>query len=148
MDLLLKKLPNGTLAPDDEETVEALSKLKVGEVIAGKYTRPRNVHFHRKLFALLHYAFDMWEPDPALPEKNFERFRKDVTCLAGYYYEVVNLRGEVRAEPQSISFAAMDELEFGRLYEAVLQVLLKWVLKTHTREDVDRVMTHLLEFAA
>ena len=142
------KLPNGTLAPDEPEAVEWLSHVRMGQAVSAEVKKPRNYEFHKKLFALLHYAFDVWEPPEDGPGKNFDRFRKEIIMLAGYYDLVPSVKGEVRAEAKSISFAKMDEVEFSKLYDSVVNVLLKWVLKNYTRADVDRVMTHILDFAA
>jgi hypothetical protein len=67
--------------------------------------------------------------------------------LAGYAHEVPSLRGGTRWEADSISFANMDEDTFGVLYEKTLAVLMKWVLKNYTRQDVDRVLSNIAEYA-
>ena len=144
--LYLRKLANGTLAPDDATSIDCLLKVKIGGVVAGDFTRPRNYQWFRKWWALLQYAFDTWEP-PVGPEKNFERFRKDITILAGYYDIVPRVRGEPKAEAKSISFASMEQDEFEKLYDATIAALIKFVLKNYTREDVDRVMANITEFA-
>jgi len=143
-----RKQPNGTLAPEDAGTLEWLKKIKIGDVVGAEFRRTRNYRFHCKFFSLLQYAFDVWEPGEGLPEKNFKRFRKDMTIAAGYYTLVPNIRGELRAEADSISFGSMDADTFEELYEAVVKALLKWVLKNYTREDVDRVMQNIMEYAA
>ena len=145
---VFKKLLNGTLAPDDQQAVEWLAKIKVGDCVTGEFKRPRNIAFHRKWFSLVQFAYDSWEPAQDAPEKNFERFRKEVTMLAGYYVEVPSIRGGTRYEAQSISFASMDEETFTKLYDATVNALLKWVLKNYTRNDVDRVMSELARWAA
>ena len=144
--LYLRKLANGTLAPDDAASTDCLRKVKVGDVVSGDFTRPRNYQWFRKWWALLQYAFDTWEP-PVGPEKNFERFRKDITILAGYYDVVPRVRGEPKAEAKSISFASMEQDDFEGLYEATITTLIKFVLKNYTREDIDRVMANITEFA-
>lgn len=142
-----RKLPNGTLAPEDDSTIEWLSKIKAGDVLGGEFKLARNYKFHCKWFTLVQFAFDNWEPAEG-PEKNFERFRKEVTMLAGYYIEVPSIRGGVRYEAQSISFSKMDEETFTSLYDATVNALLKWVLKTYAKGDVDRVMSELARWAA
>lgn len=143
-----RKLLNGTLAPEDAATIEWLSKIKAGDVVGGEFKRARNYKFHCKWFSLVQFAYDCWEPPEDAPEKNFERFRKEVTMLAGYYVEVPSIRGGTRYEAQSISFASMDEETFTKLYDATVSALLKWVLKNYTRADVDRVMSELARWAA
>ena len=137
--------------PVTEDDQENMKSVKMGELIKVKWSKPRNYEFHKKFFALLNVGFDHWEPQQTefkgLPvQKNFERFRKDCICAAGYYDLVQNLKGEVRAEAKSISFASMEEEEFEKLYSAVANVLLQQVLKNYTREDLDHVVMQVLGF--
>lgn len=148
---LLRKVQGGALIPADDESAEALMRVKSGDLVRVKWAQPRNVKFMRKFFAMLNVGFEAWEP-PAqeyrgLPvQKNFERFRKDVVIAAGFYDPVANLKGEVRAEARSISFANMTEDEFEKVYSAVANVLLQKVLRNYTRDDLDRVVEELMRF--
>lgn len=147
---MLRKLYN-TFAPDDAATAEAMEKIKPNAVVKAEVTQPRNLGFHRQFFALLDVAFEAWECPAAeykgqLIQKNRERFRKDLTILAGFGYPVVNLKGEVRYEAQSISFAKMDGAEFEALYSRVVDVILTKVLTHYTREDLDHVVNQILGF--
>lgn len=130
---------------------DALARVKLGATVRAEVVQPRNIHFHRKFFAMLNVGFDAFEPPEqeynGLPvQKSFERFRKDCIIAAGYFEPVANLKGDVRAEAKSISFAKMDELEFERLYSGVANVLLQRVLRNYTREDLDRVVEEILRF--
>ncbi|GIW55370.1 MAG: hypothetical protein KatS3mg082_1774 [Nitrospiraceae bacterium] len=150
-ELVLVKAPGAVLAPADDQAASIIERWRVGEGVRAKVARMRNVRFHRKFFALLHVAFDAWEPQPREyrgepAAKNFERFRKDLLILAGFADPVVNLKGEVRMEPKSISFAAMDEDEFQQVYDRVADVILQRVLRTYTREDLDRVVQEIVGF--
>src|SRR5688500_12101092 len=110
MEAFFTKLPNDFLMPAGDEDRALLSKIKLGDIVKLKLSRVRNVKFHRKFFALLHFAYEFWDPpvlpdDPeqkwrkhVTPEKNFEQFRKDVTILAGYYQAYYRVNGEVRIE--------------------------------------------------
>ena len=149
-DLALIKTHAG-LIPATEADAEAVKKYRLGEVVHGSFKRVRNPKFHRKFFSLLSVGFDAWEPPEreykGLPvQKNFERFRKDVSISAGYYEVVSNLRGEVRAEAKSMSFASMDEQEFAELYSKVADVILQKILTNYTREDLDDVVENVLRF--
>lgn len=151
MHIALIKTPLGSLVPATDEDIESVGKLRAGAVIHADFRQMRNVKFHRKFFAMLKLGFDAWEP--ATPEhrglpvqKNFERFRKDVTIAAGFYEPVVALNGEVRAEAHSIAFGNMDEAEFEKVYSAAADVLLQRVLKNYTRADLDAVVDRMLAF--
>ncbi|HFQ9390541.1 TPA: DUF1367 family protein, partial [Serratia marcescens subsp. marcescens ATCC 13880] len=60
--------------------------------------------------------------------KSFEAFRAWVTIQAGFYTEFIMPDGTIRNEPKSISFAKMDDIEFGEFYKAVLDVLWNYIL--------------------
>lgn len=152
-ELILMRTPSGVLAPVDEETAAAIARLKMGQGVKGKFTRTRNLKFHRKFFALLSLAFDAWEaPELAIngmpAAKNRERFRKDLIVAAGHYEPVVSLKGELRAEPHSIAFDAMEEEDFEKLYDSVVTIVLQRILRNYTREDLDAVVENILSFAS
>lgn len=152
MELILTKAPNGSLMPVDQHSIDELAKLKIGQGVRVQLTRMRNYAFHRKFFALLNIAFDAWEPTAKEYKgqpvaKNFERFREDVTILAGYYTSSVNLRGDVRLSAKSISFSSMDQGEFEKLYSAVIDVVLQRILANYTRDDLDNVVEQVLRFS-
>jgi hypothetical protein len=155
MDMVLVKTPNGALAPADGEARAMIEKLKAGQGVRATLRRARNVRFHRKAFALFKLAFDTWKPVTPLEyqglpvAKDFDRFRKDMTILAGFYKAVYNARGEVRLEAESLSFASMDEERFEQVYRAVLAVVWNRVLRAAgyaSEEDVERVVNELMEF--
>lgn len=151
------KIASGALIPATEDDAELLTKIKLGQVVKLKLTRPRNYQFHKKLMALMRIAFDYWTPPEhgegsALKEKitierNFDRFRHDITILAGFYDATYRLNGDVRIEAKSISFGSMDEDEFEKLYSACIQVILKKVCTQYTEAELRKqVEDMILEF--
>lgn len=155
MELVLVKTPGGALAPVDEEARALVEKLKTGQGVRASIKRARNVRFHRKAFALFKLAFDSWEPETPqnykgeAVSKDFDRFRKDMTILAGFYRAVYNARGQVRLEAESLSFASMDEGRFEKVFRAVLTVVWNRVLRNfgyETEGDVERVIEELMRF--
>lgn len=148
------------LVPACEEATEWLRKKKLGATILVEPRELRNGAYHRKWFALVKLAYDYWSEGaatieykgvPVLPD--FDRFRKDVTISAGFYRPVVNLKGEVRIEPESLKWAQMTEERFGQLYEATIRVLLARVFNgkvcpTWSEEELRSVADQILEFAA
>jgi len=152
---MLVKTPAGALAPVDTEAREMIDGLKVGQAVRGTIRRARNPRFHRKAMALFRLAFDVWEPMTPLEykglpvAKDFERFRKDMVILAGFYKPVYNARGELRLEAESLSFASMDENRFQKVFSAVLNVVWSRVLRAAgyaSEEDVESVIEDLLRF--
>lgn len=133
------KVAGGMLRPANQADVDALEKVRNGNLVHVDFKQPRNAKFHRKFFALLNFTFEYWTPEPVVldgvtidPEKNFERFRKDVLILAGYRHAVVNIKNEVRYEADSISFASMDDTTFHDVYRATFGVCWRMVLR-HVR---------------
>ncbi|MBA0085229.1 MAG: DUF1367 family protein [Acidobacteria bacterium Pan2503] len=148
------------LVPVDEEAQEWLLKLKPGQAVMLEGRIPRNLGFHRKYFALVNLAYDYWSErvttikykgERVLPDR--ERFRKDCIILAGFYRPVVNLKGEVRIEPESLKWSSMTEERFGELYDATINVLLRKVFNgkvcpAWTETELREVAERVLEFAA
>lgn len=159
MELLFTRTKLG-LVPASEEGAEWLSKKKLGATILVEPREMRNGAYFRKWWALVDLGYQYWSESaqtvefqgrPVLPE--FDRFRKDVTISAGFYYPVVNLKGEVRIEPESLKWASMSEERFGKLYDATIQVLLSRVFngkvcKSWTEQELRHVAEQILEFAA
>ena len=138
-----RKNPLGALVADDTEAQELLSKIKINSVVSCEIKRPRNVRLHRKFFSLLKCAYAQMDYDNIL----FDDFRSQVVMLAGYRREVHSIAtGQTRWEPQSISFAAMSQDDFEKLYDRTIDVLLRFVLKKYTRDDVTNVMDEIAEF--
>lgn len=155
-DMVFMKAAGGALVPADDQTRDVVSKWKLGQGVRVKANRMRDLMRHRKFFAMLNLGFESWEPTQ--PEKhadgyrgepiqkNFERFRKDVMILAGFYEPVYSMKGEVRLEAKSIAFGNMDQDEFEDVYTKVCDVLLQKVLRNYTRDDLDRVVEEMLRF--
>ena len=150
MDAFFTKLPNASFIPASEDDAELLSKVKVGETVRLTLTRPRNLAFHRKYFALLNLAFDYWTPPEGKamkgvePERNFDTFRHDIAILCGYYDATYRLNGDVRLEAKSISFGSMSEDDFEKLYSATITVVINRVCVSYTENELRRQVEDLI----
>lgn len=156
MKLRLVRVPNG-YAFADADSAKAAEKHRLGEAVTASVTKPRSSPYHRKFFALLKFAFDYWEPADAeapvqfrgmTPEKDFDRFREEVTILCGFYRPVWNVRGELRLEALSIAFSEMEPAEFDRLYQAAIGVLMQLVMRSKgfTPAQLDSAVDEILRF--
>ena len=150
-EIIVRKMYD-SFAPVDQSNLELMESFKLGGEYKATFTQPRNLPFHRKFFALLDIAFDAWEPEPVMYRgmeiaKNKERFREDITILAGYGEPTFNLNSEVRYKAKSISFAKMDQKTFDKLYSAAINVVLQRVLTNYTRHDLGHVVDEVLGFA-
>lgn len=155
MQMLLVK-NRGALYPADLGSIDYLEKMTPGELVNVKVTRMRDGRRHRKFFAMLRVAFDMWSPEPVehpagsgnyiVPEKSPEVFRNWATVKAGYY-DVVGLPdGGVKAVPKSIAFDKMEEDEFQQLYSNVLDILLQIPNEEMGRAEFEDAIIRLLDF--
>jgi len=130
-------LAGGMLRPVCDEDLARLSKMKTNDVVMVDVKRVRNYRFHRKFFALLTFAFDLWcergtgkgieyKGQHVLP--NFEQFREDIVILCGFYEMHVRLDGTVRVKAKSIAFANMEQDDFDQLYDKAIDVILHKVI--------------------
>lgn len=135
--------PGPALYPADDDTRELLQKKKQGSFIRAKWAEMRNAKFFRKWWALAAFAYDLWSDH--LPEMFYrgqrvqpekERFRQDLTIMAGFYEPVFAADGTLRLKAKSLAWSNMDEAEFERLYSATISAVLdKIQAASHLTED-------------
>lgn len=154
MEVFLTKTMSGALVPMDQEQ-EAFKRFKAGSVIRCDVKEMRNGQFFKKWWSLVKVAFDLWtETMPNVEFKgveiapNFDRFRKDLTVLSGFYDPVFNVRGEVRMEAKSLQWSKMDEGSFNDLYQKTLTTIISKIIpgrnmtEDELRSWADRVMDY------
>lgn len=154
MDIMLLKSPAGALIPMGEEEAERLKAIKSWAVVRCKISTMRNGPFFRKWFGLVTMAFNLaserMQPmehrgRQVLP--NFDRFRKDVTVLAGYFDPVYGFDGTLRLEARSLRWDQMEEDEFTRLYSDTINVILQKVLPGLDRDQLEHAVRMTLTYA-
>jgi hypothetical protein len=159
--IALVKLPDGKLEGlgDSDKLAyqrfkSRLKNLEAGELCEIDVKLPRNSKYHRKYFALLTLGFEHWDAGRKHKsykgvevQKNFDRFREDITVLAGYYDQVFGIDGKMKLVAKSISFGSMEQDEFEQLYSATINVLLDKVFTKYAgRAEVDEVIEQLMRF--
>ena len=131
MDFYCRVTPSG-LVPTDDADWEVARQLRIGTDVKVHVSRPRNIKFHRKFFALLKLTFDN------LPEKlqashkiySIEAMLAAVKIDLGYY-DTIKVAGRNTVKLRSISFAQMDETQFERFYDlAVTDILSNYLRGT------------------
>lgn len=157
----LVKLPDGKLEGlgDSDKLAYQRFKLRLKNLEAGELCEidvklPRNSKYHRKYFALLTLGFEHWDAGRKHKsykgvevQKNFDRFREDITVLAGYYDQVFGIDGKMKLVAKSISFGSMQQDEFEQLYSATINVLLDKVFTKYARRaEVEEVIEQLMRF--
>lgn len=120
MEVLLVKQLNNSFKVAHNSDYEKIKKLKVGQSYKAKITKPRNLKFHRKFFALVtmvYYNQEVYD--------NCDRLRKDLTIAAGFYNDWIDFNGKTQIEAQSINFGAMNQETFDIMYDRVIDVIVK-----------------------
>jgi len=119
--LNLKRIKEG-VAPCDEESVKAISKLRMGAEIFVEYKPKRSYKFHKKYFAMLNAVLSNQERF-----KTIEQLRQAVQYRAGYFDIYLTMEGKEMIVPRSIAFFKMEVDEFERLYNHANQVCVELV---------------------
>lgn len=114
--LYLKRTLRG-FEPADEPSAELCRKYKQGEVYRADVVKPRSYQHHKLCFALLTLTYQNQER-----YTDFESFRKAVTMAAGHTEELITIHGEIIRLPKSISYDALDEVEFTQVFGAMMNV--------------------------
>jgi len=112
--LYLRKTLRG-FEPADEPSREVWKQYKQGEVYRGDIVKPRSYQHHKLCFALLNLTYSNQER-----WGDFESFRKAVALAAGHVEELVTLEGEIVRLPKSLSYDALDEIEFTQVFSAMM----------------------------
>jgi len=156
MDIFMTRIPQG-LMPAHASDEELLKKIPIGRPINCKITQPRNIKFWGKYWVMMQKAFELWvPPEPKAskllsilgqePEKNFDRFRDDVTILTGHYNAAFRLNGDTRLEAKSIAWKSMSEEEFGRFYTKTIDVIVKNMQSHYTGEQLRNALETIEAF--
>lgn len=114
--LYLRKTLTGFEVADDASR-ELWRKYKLGEVYRSDIVKPRSYKHHKLCMALLTLTFQNQEQF-----QNFDLFRKAVAFEAGHRDNFTTLDGEVIEGPGSLSYDALDEVEFTRVFTAMMTV--------------------------
>lgn len=108
----------------------------LGKEVMARITRPRNLEFHKKYFALLKTSLDM-----ADVQMNLDQWRWLVLTGIGHCDFFIGPNGYPVAVPKSISFAAMDDIEFEGIYARSLDFICENYL-----DDEPAHLRQVLEF--
>ena len=105
--------------PVDDSAKKIFKRYKFGELVDLEHKAVRNIKWHRKYFGIINLTFmnqDLTE------DKN--EFREAVQIHAGFWHYQKLLDGSEVKRSDSISFAKMDDITFGDLYNKVFTVCL------------------------
>lgn len=133
-DCYVLKQAGGVMLPADDETAEYLTSVKTDSHLKVKITKVRNYRFHKKVFQFFNFCFAHWNGELNCEFKDeraqFDAFRKQLTILAGYRKEIVNLRTKsIGYEAESLSYENMDEDTFKQCYTALINAAMKYIFQ-------------------
>lgn len=142
----------GSLRPFSSEDAEKFAELTEDQPYKIKVSRPRNVKFHAKYFALLNIVknslpegFALTTPTgETIPVNSVNSLLWHIKMQNGHYEEKMTLGGRITYEAKSISFASMDEHEFQKFYSESIDVILKYFLVGADREELEEAV--IMEF--
>ncbi len=117
--LYLRKSLHG-FVPADEPSMEVWKKYKWGETYRADVVKPRSYQHHKLAFALLNLTYSNQER-----YSNFETFRKAVAIAAGHTEELTTVDGEIIYLPKSLNYDTLDEIEFTKVFGAMMSVCAK-----------------------
>lgn len=120
--LYLKRTLAG-LVPADEPSTALLRKYKVGGVYRADLVKPRSYQHHKLIMALLNLTYEHLPEKYARSFPTFNKFRYAVAEESGYVESYVNLQGEIKTLPGSLSYDAIpDDVEFGKVASGMMTV--------------------------
>lgn len=125
------KQPGGMFSPFNDMEQEKTTKFKTFETYEIDIKLSRNPKFLRKVMVFFTFCFAHWNGDKVhnfcSETEQFNRFRKDLTILAGFYIQSERIDGTLRTEAESLSFASMSEERFQECYLALITAALKYI---------------------
>lgn len=139
------KLPGGVFAPLNDDEAERLKSFQNNEQYEIEIKKQRNPAFHRKVFAFFNFCFDHWSADKTEwqfqdEQAQFDTFRKNLTVLAGYFDKTYTIKGDVQIEPKSLAYGNMEQSEFERCYNSLINAAMKHIFKgCNDQQILDRL---------
>ena len=113
------KFMNG-LRPADEAATEYFKKIADRELVMVEVTRPRNLQFHKKYWALIS---KVWENIDQERYPSVEDLHAAIKISSGLRTRIELPDGTVGFIPGSIAFHKMNEFEFSDFYNRVVDLI-------------------------
>ncbi len=127
MNILMRKNQLGHLVPADAGARETLAKVPQ-DILRVKVSRPRNVRFHRKFFAMLTVVMEHMPEESEQRWPTTERLLWELKCQTGRFDVHTTIGGRETVIPHSIAFDKMSEDEFSKFYSDCLRVICRHVI--------------------
>lgn len=142
MEFRVFKGPDCLLHPALPKDVDVIAKLKIGEIIALRYRKPRDGVNHRRFFAMLRVVMQHTEHYPSE-----EHLLTELKVRVGHYEEFITYEGELVYVPKSIDFEHMDELEFRLFFDKCVDAVITHILAGVDQRTLENCITEIIRFA-
>jgi len=136
--ITLKKTLAGA-RPIDEKGEDVFAKIALGEEFTADVKRPRNIQHHRKFFALCKMVADNTDMVRDSDELVFR-----LKIATGHCRESMRNDGVVLYEPQSISFASMNQDEFNIFYDRCVDIICTHIIPGMSRAELQNEVLEMV----
>ena len=123
----------GALYPFGQEGRDLLDSVGNDPVMI-EIKRARNPKNHARYFAFIHDTFDMQDT-----YENKEIWRKVLQMRAGHYDEVITEKGKALYFPRSINWESLDEDQFKKLFNEIIQAFISVYGSKITPEQLEAI---------
>lgn len=125
----------GSFIPHNPDDVQMCKGIELNRPYKFAVKIIHNWKFHRKLMALIRFAF--YNAPESKHKKSFDVFRNDLLVLAGHYEQVFSLNGKgFKLVAKSLKYSKMTDHEKQQVYNDVCQVILDRVFDNYTLEQL------------
>jgi len=127
--------------PLSQNDADNMRRVKEGQIIYVDYKKPRNPLFHNKFMSMVRVVYS-----------NQEKYQTFESVLNVFKVELdhcdtIFMEDLVVKIPKSISFAAMDEIEFDAFYNRAVEFALTEFLPSVTRAELDEYVSQIASYA-
>ena len=137
------KEPSGVFRAATDHDFEKTTKFRTGELYEADIKLTRNPKFLRKVMVFFRFCYSHWDGNKVHEHcsetEQLERFRKDLTILAGFYVQTVRIDGSIRTEAESLAFSSMSEERFQECYSALINAAMKHIFKTYDENTFNQL---------
>jgi len=134
---------NGKLCPADERAERIIKKLSDDDMVESKTLKGRVYGFHKKYYAMIGI---IWANQDKYTVK--QHFDNEVKLRAGHCDVYITPEGETRYNVKSISFESMDQIDFEKFYNVVLDQCLEYFIPGLMREEIQQeIELKILDFS-
>lgn len=152
MAYLFRKTSSTTIEVASNDAFDYLATCKLGDdlLIAAKH--PRNYKFHKKIFALVKWAYLNVDHPEVFHEGeklaiDIESFRSELIILAGFRSVVVHLDQTISYRADSLSYDKCSAAKAKRIYSAMLDVIsLKLFDNIYSPQHLEEISGQYLSF--